>query len=87
MWLWNKKQAGEVTKARPYSVFWPTQNTSNFIVEIRGIHQWTLVSGAGLWRLVPEVGKGMGSGSGSGGSQGKLDTNSATRAGRKEPNG
>lgn len=87
MWLWNKKQAGEVTKARPYSAFWPTQNTLNFILEIRGTHQWTSASGAGLWRLAPEVGKGMGSGSSSGGSQGTLYTSSATRAGGKEPNG
>lgn len=62
------------------------QNTSNFILEIRGTHQWMSESWAGLQRLVPEVGKGVGSGSGSGGSQGKLDTSSATRAGVKEPN-
>lgn len=43
-------------------------------------------NGAGLWRLAPEVRKGVGSGSSSGGSQGKLDTSSATRAGGKEPN-
>lgn len=86
MWLWNKKQAREVTKTRPYSAFWPTQNTSNFILEIRGTHQWMPANGAGLWRLAPEVRKGVGSGNSSGGSQGKLDTSSATRAGGKEPN-
>lgn len=67
MWLWNKKQAGKVTKARSCSAFWVTQITLDFILEMRVTHQ--LIE-AGLGRLVHKAGKGMGSGSGPRVSQG-----------------